>query len=237
MSIPDVTSVQMAEIDRRMKEDYQIDLLSQMENAGKSLAIQTRRLVRRIQARKILVMAGKGGNGGGGLVCARHVHNWGANVTVVLSSPKYELREVTLRQLITLERMKIRILDSPSLLSVPDYDLIIDALLGYNQRGDPSGVVGQLVRFANASGRQILALDIPTGLNPDTGEAGEPCIRADQTLTLALPKHGLLVRKARKYVGELFLADISTPHEIYAEFGLHRRSIFEQDVIVRLEHR
>jgi NAD(P)H-hydrate epimerase len=89
----------------------------------------------------------------------------------------------------------------------------------------------------NASGNRILALDIPTGLNPDTGEAGEPCIKADQTLTLALPKHGLLVRKARKYVGELFLADISVPHEIYAEFGLHRRSIFERDVIVRLEHR
>jgi NAD(P)H-hydrate epimerase len=124
MRIPDVTSVQMAEIDRRMKEDYQIDLLSQMENAGKSLAIQTRRLVRGIQARRILIMAGKGGNGGGGLVCARHIHNWGANVTVVLSSPKYELREVTLRQLITLERMKIQILDSPSLLSVPDYDLV-----------------------------------------------------------------------------------------------------------------
>jgi NAD(P)H-hydrate epimerase len=141
MKLPEITSVQMAEIDSRMKEDYEIDLLMMMENAGRALAILTRRLLRGIRARKILVMAGKGGNGGGGLVCARHVHNWGAKVAVVLSSPKEELREVTLRQLIILQRMKIQILDSPSLLSAPDYDLIIDALLGYNQRGECSGKV------------------------------------------------------------------------------------------------
>jgi len=225
----------MAEIDRRVKEEFQIDLLMMMENAGRALATQAKRILGgRTLERNVLVMVGKGGNGGGGLVSARHLHNWGANVTVALSFSRDELRETTLRQLIVIERTKVLMVDSPSRLVASGYDLIIDALLGYNQRGDPSGAVAQLVRFANESRKRTLALDIPTGLNPDTGEPGEPCVKAYQTLTLALPKRGLLSRRARRNVGELFLADISIPREIYSEFGVEPKSIFGKDIIVRL---
>jgi NAD(P)H-hydrate epimerase len=111
--------------------------------------------------------------------------------------------------------------------------LIIDALLGYNQKGNPKGEIAELVGRSNRSGKPILALDIPTGLDPNTGYPSEPCIRASQTLTLALPKRGLYARRAKPYVGALFLADISVPRELYREFGV-RSPVFASDSIVEL---
>ncbi len=201
-------------------EDYHIEFQMMMENAGRALAVQASRLAGgSILNKRVLVMVGKGNNGGGGLVATRHLHNWGARVEVALASSVHELKDVPAKQLLILHVMKIPILEASTTVKMKDFELIIDALLGYNQKGDPRGRTAQLVSMANDSGKPILALDIPTGLDPDDGSPHEPCVKATQTLTLAFPKSGLLNKHAKTYVGQLFLADISVPRELYLKFG------------------
>jgi NAD(P)H-hydrate epimerase len=231
-NIPTLDALGMADLDRKMIEEYHVDLLMMMENAGKALAVQSKRLLGTLTNARILVLAGKGNNGGGGLVAARHIHNWGGDVDVGLSSPANELKEIPARQAQILEAMGLRLKERIGKDEVGRFDLIIDALLGYNQSGPPRGRVGELVDLASASQTPTLALDVPTGLDPDTGTPYTPCIRAKQTLTLALPKTGLLKSEAKPYVGRLFLADISVPREIYAGLGIVQASLFAADYII-----
>ena len=111
-------------------------------------------------------------------------------------------------------------------------DLILDCLLGYNTVSDPRPPINQLIKKANQSGKSILSLDLPSGLNATTGKPGNPCIRASYTLTLALPKTGLKTKTGKEPVGELFLADIGLPPELYSELGLEVGHIFEKERIL-----
>lgn len=113
-------------------------------------------------------------------------------------------------------------------------DLILDALIGYGLTGNPRGAAAEWITWANGAGRPILALDAPSGLDATTGQPGQPCIRAAVTLTLALPKTGLLTPEARPLVGELYLADISVPPELYRRLGIEIGSLFNDDTIVRV---
>jgi NAD(P)H-hydrate epimerase len=113
-------------------------------------------------------------------------------------------------------------------------DLILDAMIGYGLSGDPRGVVAEWIRRANAAGGPILALDAPSGLDTTSGTAGNPCVRATATLTLALPKTGLLTPAARPLVGKLLLADISVPPGLYRRLGLEVGPIFAEDSILEL---
>jgi NAD(P)H-hydrate epimerase len=106
--------------------------------------------------------------------------------------------------------------------------MIIDALIGYGLIGNPRGQVAEWIARANTAGCPILALDTTIGV------PGIPCIRATATLTLALPKVGLLTSEAAPYVGELFLADISVPPMLYQRLGLHVPPLFVTNTIVRL---
>ncbi len=228
-----MTAREMAEIDRRTMEEFHIDLTMMMENAGRVLALQSRRMLGSLERKSVLVMAGKGNNGGGGLASARHIHNYGTDVEVILSCRRNELKELPARQFQILETMGVRTSANIGNLRVSDYDLIIDSLLGYNQRGDPRGEVAGLVEIANESRKPIIALDVPTGLDPDRGTPNKPCVRATQTLTLALPKKGLLEDRANQYVGKLFLADISIPRILYRELGVSE-SIFSGSEILSI---
>jgi NAD(P)H-hydrate epimerase len=236
-----ITSVsvdQMREVDRLMTEEVGISLLQMMENAGRCLATQARTMLGGdARGHQIVVLAGRGGNGGGGLVAARRLFGWGAAVTVVLAQPAEDMRGVPRQQLTILEWIGIPVrvgLDGISELLI-GADLIIDALIGYSLRGAPAGAVAALIRAANDSGRPMLALDLPSGLDGDSGEASDPTIRATQTLTLALPKRGLLASVARPWVGQLYLADISVPEAVYRRLGLTVGPIFAQSDIISID--
>ena len=110
-------------------------------------------------------------------------------------------------------------------------DLVVDALIGYSLRGDPTGQIATLIEWANQQPAPILAPDAPSGLDVTTGVAGTPHIQATATLTLALPKIGLIDSSA---VGELFLADISVPAIVYQRMGLTTPELFRDDVVIRL---
>ena len=229
--IPYLTTEQMREVDRAMIEDYHIELIQMMENAGRNLAhlARTRFLAGDPRGRKVVILAGRGGNGGGGLVCARRLHNWGADVSLVTTHPDDNYKGVPAHQLTILDRMGVKIADLP--LSA---NLVIDALIGYSLLGAPRNRPAQLIRWANEQDAPILSLDAPSGLDTMTGTVYEPAIRATATMTLALPKEGL--RGNTAVVGELYLADISVPPALYSNSPLNLSvgTIFAQEEIVRL---
>jgi len=117
---------------------------------------------------------------------------------------------------------------------IGEFDLLVDAIIGYRLMGDPRAPASEWIREANKSQKPILALDAPSGLDSTTGQPSDPCIRATATLTLALPKAGLLSEGAREVVGELFLADIGVPWELYASMGLRVPALFGVGPILQL---
>ncbi len=219
--VPALTTDQMREVDRIMIEDLGIDLPRMMENAGRNLAWLSQQ---RFSPASVTVLAGSGGNGGGGLVAARHLINRGVAVTVVLAG---ELDEVASAQATMLRQMGARFEDDPV-----DADLVIDALIGYSLSGDPHGRPGELIEWANHQLSPVLALDVPSGLDTATGLIGDPCVRATATMTLALPKVGL--EFAPTVVGELYLADISVPGSVYQAFGIQLVDPFGEGSVVSI---
>ena len=222
--VPAVTMDQMREVDRIMIEDLHIELKQMMENAGRNLA---RLASVRFQPSSVIVLAGPGGNGGGGLVAARHLANWGVKVTVVLSTNPDRLGSVPGHQFDILNQMGL-----PPVADPVAADLVIDALIGYSLRGNPRGRASDLIGWAENQTAPVLALDTPSGLDVTTGEAADPSVTATATLTLAAPKTGLLEAPT---VGELFLGDISVPPGVYDAFGIVMPpDLFAGDTVVRL---
>lgn len=239
MSIPNLTTPQMVEVDRAMIEDFHIELIQMMENAGRCLAhlARTRFLDGDPRGRQVTVLVGSGGNGGGALVCARRLHTWGARVSVVLGAALDRIRPVPAHQLDIATRMGIAV-TKPGEVDADDHaDLIVDGLIGYSLRGAPRGVMADLIRFANARPAPVLSLDVPSGVDADSGAVHDPSIRASATMTLALPKQGLRANAVREQLGELYLADISVPPELYAapSIGLEVGPIFAKEEIIRLQ--
>jgi NAD(P)H-hydrate epimerase len=233
--VPAVTTAQMAEVDRAMAEDFGISLVQMMENAGRNLAHLAREMLGgQALGRQILILAGAGNNGGGGLVAARHLCNAGAEVEVVLATSVGALHEVAARQLHILYQMRLPLYTYMAGRSLPPAHLVIDALLGYGLRGDPRAGYAQLIRHANARGAPVLSLDAPSGLDTTTGIPYNPCIRAAATLTLALPKVGLLRETAQGFVGDLYLADIGVPSLLYRRMEIDAPPLFANGPMRRL---
>lgn len=205
------TAAEMASLDFAAIEGCGIDVLSLMENAGAATASLAWDLLG--GKGRVVCLAGKGNNGGDGLVASRHLSNWGAMVSVLLGAPRDQLGAVAARQLKSAESSGAEVLGGDAQLG--GHDLLLDALLGYNARGSPRGETADIVRSANASAVPILAVDVPSGLDPTTGAAGDPCIRARATLTLGLPKAGFLNPLSREYTGDVYLGDVSIPRVEY----------------------
>jgi NAD(P)H-hydrate epimerase len=220
----------MRDVDRVAME-LGLTLPRMMENAGANLAwLASVMLGGEVSGRRITVLAGSGGNGGGGLVAARRLIGWGADVAVRLASDQADLAVVPLEQLRLLEQIEASIEVGASGLGITE--LFIDAILGYSQRGNPRGDAAALV--AATADSLVLSLDVPTGLELERGIVGEPAVRAAATLTLALPKETLRAGAARPLVGELYLADISIPATVYERLGIGYRSPFSGSPIVQL---
>jgi len=227
-----LTSEEMRRIDDVVIDDFGVDVLSLMENAGLQTAVQGRRMLGgEVIARRVACLVGKGNNGGDGLVAARHLHDWGAKVQVALGAPRKEFREIPAKQLAIVEKLGMPVAEGAT--DLKRSELIIDALLGYNSTGDPRGAVADLIRLANLSRAPILALDIPSGLDPTIGVPNKPCIAAKATVTLGFPKIGFLNPESRSSVGDLYLCDISLPREVYSRHGNMAR-VFERESIVRV---
>lgn len=220
----------MREVDRLMVEGLSISLSRMMENAGARLVSLIRRLLGAdLRGRRIAVLAGPGGNGGGGMVAARHLAVAGAEVSLALSGHPERLAPMTAEQHAIVVRMGIPIGGCRE--PVGEHDLVIDSLLGYSQAGAPHGMVADLIRWS--SGKRVIALDVPSGIELSTGRLFDPHVQAEATMTLALPKEGLRGHMGG-VAGALYLADIGVPPAVHERLGLRGDPLFTAGPIVRV---
>jgi len=230
--VPAVTAEQMREIDRVAVEETGPNLYQMMENAGRNLATLVLETLGENSSRsRILVLAGTGGNGGGGICAARHLANREVPVDLCMAEP-LRLSEVAKWQYRVFSATPGKTLTGAK-LKAESFDLIVDALIGYGLTGAPSGVYSDLIHWANSTGVRILALDVPSGLDSTTGATPGPVISAEATMTLALPKTGLIADKR----GRLFLADIGIPLETYRRLNLAYVAPFGSRYVVPLHLR
>lgn len=232
--MPDILHIPgdaMAHVDRIMMEDYAVDTLQLMELAAYGVADALHRQIGPF--RRVVALAGIGGNGGDAMVAARLLQAWGVEVDVVLGHHRNRHTGITAHQLTILDRMGIHV-HEPGLDELPEADAILDGLLGFSLRGDPRGEAGHLIELANAQPTPIIAIDVPSGLDATSGHIGSPCIRAIATVTIALAKSGLTLAP-RDVVGDLWLADIGVPPSVYQRFGVEVPSgMFAEGQVVRL---
>jgi len=212
--IPEISITQMTEVDRLMIEEYNISLFQMMENAGRLLA---KLAIELFKPKTVTILVGKGNNGGGGLVAARYLHNGGIKVKIVLADDN--LKEAPKHHLETAKKLNIPITE------IEESDLFIDALLGYNAKGEPRGKYKEIIDKVNSLNANILSLDIPTGFDLETGDFYDTSFQNAVVLTLGMPKTNMSKIKL------LYIGDIGIPKEIYKEIGVNPVQFNEKDII------
>jgi NAD(P)H-hydrate epimerase len=192
----------------------------QVEKAGLSLALLAQQLLDNdLVDRPVVVLAGVGDHGAGALTAARHLIEWGSWVQIVLADPYGDRTGVAQQLLDSLRGLGAPLAWAEDGWELPPADLLIDALVS-----DPQGVamepVRNLVQLANSSLAPVLSLDAPSGLDLSTGALIEPHVRAAATLVLGLPRPGHVHEPGRAACGQLFLADMGLPADLYGRLGL-----------------
>ena len=212
---PTLTSRQVAEVDRLAQERFGIPVEWLMEAAGWQVA--------RFCERRTAVVCGVGNNAGDGLAAARHLHRWGRLSSVSCADA------TRLRGAAAMERDALRMLgvDVADELRLDGAEVVVDALFGTGLSRAPEGKFAAWIEAINGSASQVIAIDVPSGLDADTGDAYSPCVRANTTVTLGLAKPGLLKGDGPTMSGDVWLADIGVPFEAYAAVGIDvQRDLF-----------
>lgn len=210
-----VTRAQMREIDRVAVEETGPALLQMMEHAGRSLAVVAiKELPEPLPARRVLVIAGAGGNGGGGVCAARHLVGRVGRVDLCLAAPD-GLSRAASHQLGTYRGTGGGEIPLDALNDSEPYDLVVDAVLGYGLRGEPSGGAARAIAWMAEVDAPVVSLDIPSGVDADSGHKPGVHVDARVTLTLHLPKPGLGSGAA----GSLCLADLGIPESVSRRVG------------------
>ncbi len=239
-AVPTVTAAQMAEVDRITAQDLHIPVEILMEDASRQIAVAARAFLGgSVSGKRIVGLVGTGNNGGDTAGALRHLIGWGARVAAEVAAPQeraHEITRVQIGRLLLVTASPVAVVHYASQSGARDLeaDLILDGLLGYSARGAPRGTVATLIDVANASTRPILAIDLPSGIDPDIGAVPGTAIRAAATVTLALPKTGLLRPEASPYVGTLLLADVGIPHAAFSRIGVNTSRLFERGDLVRI---
>lgn len=232
--LPIVTGAQMAAVDRAMVEICGLELVQVMEVAGRAVAVVARHLVSRGE---IAVLCGSGGNGGDAFVAARYLAGWGFDVGCWLARPSAELRGLAAHNLQVCQKLGIQVHEPDDSLDLDSASLIIDGIFGFGLSAAPAGRAAQLIEAANAAAAPILAIDVPSGVDATTGAAFEPAVTAQLTVTLGLPKWGLLRASGPAHAGTVIVADIGIPAAAYAAAGIPKSSIFDSAEFATLDGR
>lgn len=224
-----VSAEEMRKIDEKTIGEVGIPGVVLMENAGLRVVEAIETILGDVRKKKISIFAGKGNNGGDGFVIARHLINMGAEVKVLLVGKLDQVAGDARINLEILQKMgvKIFILDNDNAINIVRValvytDLVVDAIYGTGFKGAVSPHLGGIIEAINSSAKPVIAVDIPSGLEADTGKVNGPCIMAAHTITFGFPKIGLVLYPGSKFVGNLEVANISIPRQVADSLGIKR---------------
>ena len=206
--LPHLGSAQVKEVDALAEERFGISVEWLMEAAGWQVA--------RFCTEMTAVVCGAGNNGGDGLAAARHLHRWGRLAGVCCVDAE-RLRGPAARELQALRRIGVEVSFD---LNLAGARVVADAIFGTGVTRAPEGRFAEWIETINCSGLPVVAVDVPSGLDADSGVAYSPCVRATTTVTLGLPKAGLTRADGPRLAGEVWVADIGVPFEAYAALGI-----------------
>jgi NAD(P)H-hydrate epimerase len=217
---------EVREIDRRTIEDFGVPGVVLMENAGRGAAVEAWGMLGAEPGGRVAVLAGAGNNGGDGYVIARHLHNWRVNVEVFCFAPRERIRgdaEVNLR---IIERMDLPVRDAqwtdgpaaPLADAAGAAHLVVDALFGTGLTRPMRAPFPAIVEWINALGRSVLAVDIPSGLNCDSGAPMPVAVRAACTVTFVAAKKGFAAAGAAEYLGRVVPVEIGVPRQLLTPY-------------------
>lgn len=216
MKVSNVT--EMKNLDRRAIEELGIPQEILMENAGEAVYFAIMRGFG-IRNKKFVVFCGVGNNGGDGLVVARKLHSNGAKVEVLLLGDKAKLKGATRKNFEIILRMPIKIYEIGSVEQVKSTilhcDAIVDAIFGTGLIREVGGIYRDAIQLINKSGKRVISVDIPSGVNGDTGQVMGIAVKADSTITFGLPKIGNVLYPGYEHCGNVYLSHISFPPFLY----------------------
>ncbi len=202
-------------------DEYGIPGIVLMENAARALAVAALDMIRMVRHTEssVVIVCGSGNNGGDGWALARHLDNAGTNVTI---APLGEPRDggdaaVNCRICRAMNLAEVVVDDLATHLA--SCDLVVDAIFGTGLDRVVTGVAAAVIQRINESGRPILAVDVPSGLDCDTGQPMGNAVRATRTVTFVARKPGMGVETAEAYTGQVTVGDIGAPVELLERFG------------------
>ncbi|MBV8782011.1 MAG: NAD(P)H-hydrate epimerase [Phycisphaerae bacterium] len=207
-----LTRTQAREIDRRCVEEFHIPSIILMENAARAVADAAMQMLS--ERRSVLILCGGGNNGGDGLAAARHLHNRGCAITIGLTIDPAKFKGDALTNWQIVQAMNLPVIEAvPDAIAVSDADLIIDAIFGTGLDKPPRPPFDQIVAAIEQSKKPVLAVDVPSGLDCDTGKPLGPCIRATATVTFVAEKAGF--PNAADWTGRVIIGDIGAPRDLF----------------------
>lgn len=229
-----LTAEQMRSADALAIRMYNIPSLVLMENAGRSVAEAIERHYGSVQGKSVLIVSGKGNNGGDGFVVARHLLNRGGILTVLLvGASSRNLTGDPRTNFEILKQFPLKIIElksSSKLSSLPKSDIIVDALFGTGFSGEVKKPYQQVIEYINETSARKVSIDVPSGVDATTGIVHNVAVKADLTVTLASKKIGVLMGKGRSHAGKLEVGDISFPKNIFQKMKIKTFEVQHDDV-------
>ncbi|MEW5706371.1 MAG: NAD(P)H-hydrate dehydratase [Actinomycetota bacterium] len=235
-----VTSSEMLKIEEQAESRFGLSVGLLMERAGQAVADEAGRMLP--GPGNVLIVCGKGNNGGDGFVAARLLSQAGYKVTV-FSLADREAFPPAARKAFDNLPPEVKLIKDPDLdlldRSMHESDLIIDAIFGFSLRGAVRGIASEVIDILNSSKKPILSVDLPSGLEADTGKVHNVAVKANQTVTFSAIKLGMLLLPGSEYTGEVYVADIGIPDSLIREFSsfrqLQREDVYELFPARRIE--
>ncbi len=234
------TAKEMQSIDRRAREEYCIPALLLMENAGREVVSEAEKQYGKLKDKRIAIFCGKGNNGGDGAVVARHLHNRGSIVTIYLLAPIKETTEETNKNLQVAIKSAIPLITIGTKRDLQKIeadlrscDIIVDAILGTGLSSPIKGLYADAIEIINSAEKPVISIDIPSGISSDTGKVLGTAVKADLTVTFALPKRGHILFPGADYCGTVRVADIGFPSNLLEEEGKKIKVSTVEEIEVR----
>jgi len=237
----------MSKIDKFSIEEIGIPGIVLMENAALKVVEEILKMLDgKVSGTKIVILAGKGNNGGDALAVARHLYNKGAKTSVYILSEKDKIRGDAAINLGILDKIGIqcKVTIEPAIVEtlkseLIEADLVVDGIFGTGINGEVTGLTAEIINIVNQFSKRIISIDIPSGVSGESGKVMGTCIKASRTVTFGLPKIGLVIHPGCEYTGDLVIADIGFPSKAIEQIDINTYMLDEGIVsaVLPLRHK